>query len=261
MLRGDRLDNMFDYLPYDRVIGQWKGIRIHPSSTNNVFNYADIHSSEYGIVCDSAAFDINALRLELNHVTIHNCKGAGLKTYNTHLLVANSQITNTLADCMAVYGGRAMVVYSTLGQFYPFDANRGVALRFTNYHEDYAYPLHGIECYNTLVTGYADDVIMGDSKDSTVVFAYYFENCILRTPQPDSTSVSMKAFVNTIFELPEQEGKYHFKTIDIDNQYYDFHLDSISEARKKAVPLLHYTDDRDGIVRPDSADIGCYQYR
>ena len=27
LLRGDRLDHMFDYLPYDRVSGQWKGCR------------------------------------------------------------------------------------------------------------------------------------------------------------------------------------------------------------------------------------------
>ena len=35
VLRGDRLDHMFDYLPYDRVSGQWGnkgGIRIHSSS-------------------------------------------------------------------------------------------------------------------------------------------------------------------------------------------------------------------------------------
>ena len=32
VLRGDRLDHMFDYLPYDRVSGQWRGIRFGRSS-------------------------------------------------------------------------------------------------------------------------------------------------------------------------------------------------------------------------------------
>ena len=32
VLRGDRLDNMFDYLPYDYVSGQWQGVRIQEGS-------------------------------------------------------------------------------------------------------------------------------------------------------------------------------------------------------------------------------------
>ncbi len=282
VLRGDRTDRMFDYLPYDRVSGQWRGIRIHSSSTNNYIYYADIHSAEDGIVCDSSVYDDNTIRLIIDHATIHNCKGAGVKSYYSNISIANSQITNTLGDCIAVYGGKAQIVYTTIAQFYPFDANRGAALRFTNYNGDYDYPLHALTCYNTLVTGYADDVIMGVMKDTTVAFAYYFQNCILRTPQPETNSSETSSqsgvnssktssqsgesstenvfFVNTIFELPEIEGKTHFKTIDADNQYYDFHLDSLSAARGKAVALPYFVDDRDGQLRPDSADIGCYQY-
>src|SRR5574344_2775373 len=33
VLRGDRLDNMFDYLPYDRVSGQWRGIHFFGAYT------------------------------------------------------------------------------------------------------------------------------------------------------------------------------------------------------------------------------------
>ena len=44
-LRGDRIDRMFDYLPYDRVSGQWQGIRFHGSSFNNEMNYTDLHSA------------------------------------------------------------------------------------------------------------------------------------------------------------------------------------------------------------------------
>lgn len=56
-MRGDRTDRMFDYLPYDRVSGQWQGIHLYSSSTQNSISYADIHSTMDGIVCDSAAFD------------------------------------------------------------------------------------------------------------------------------------------------------------------------------------------------------------
>ncbi len=60
-LRGDRLDRMFDYLPYDRVPGQWKGIHIHTSSYGNQLVYTDIHSSFDGVVFDSS--EVNKQKL------------------------------------------------------------------------------------------------------------------------------------------------------------------------------------------------------
>lgn len=267
VLRGDRTDRMFDYLPYDRVSGQWKGIHIHPSSTGNSFTFADIHSADSAIVCDSAAFDEATKRLSLNYVTVHNCKGSGVAAYNSNIEMANCQITNTLGDCLAVYGGRALVVYCTFAQFYPFEGDRGVAMRFTNYIGDYDNPLHMLECYNSLITGYSEDEIMGETKDSTVTFAYHFENCIIRTPKPkelegDDAKPSEK-FVNIVFETPKDtiQGTQHFIKVDADNQYYDFHLDSLSTARGKAFPTDLYPLDRDGVLRGATPDIGCYQYR
>lgn len=261
VFRGDRTDRMFDYLPYDRVSGQWKGIRLHSSSTGNRIVHADIHSSEYGIQCDSAAYDSINERLSLRYVTIHNCKGTGLSTHNANFSLSNCQITNTLGDCLAVYGGRALVVYCTLAQFYPFSADRGVALRFTNFKDGYSVPLRMFECYNTIVTGYADDEVMGEVEDSTVAYGYYFSNCILRTPSiTDSTQLAL--FPNVTMETPKDsiEGKKHFATIDEDNLRYDFRLDSLSTARGRALQLWQFADDRNGKARGDSPDIGCYQY-
>ena len=73
-LRGDRIDRMFDYLPYDRVSGQWQGIRLHASSFDNEIQYTDLHSAYNGIVCDSSAADRTKLRLY--NSTVHNCCGA-----------------------------------------------------------------------------------------------------------------------------------------------------------------------------------------
>jgi hypothetical protein len=134
-----------------------------------------------------------------------------------------------------------------------------VALRFANYDGKYNYPLYMFECYNTLVTGYADDVIMGETNDSTVAFNYYFQNNLLRTPV---VSDSIR-FVNVKWETPEDsvQGKQHFVLIDEDNLIYDFHLDSLSTARGGAIPASAYCDDRNGIMRKDDApDIGCYEY-
>lgn len=262
VFRGDRMDRMFAYLPYDRVSGQWKGIRIHSSSTGNTIYHADIHSGEYGIVCDSAAYDSLSWRLALENVTIHNCKGPGLEAVNSNISIVNCQISNTLGDCVGIYGGSAFIAYCTLAQFYPFSGDRGVALRFTNYRDTTDIPLYLLECHNSIITGYADDELMGNAKDSTVVFGYYFANCLLRTPENEKL-FSSDAFSEIILEKPDDEiqGSKHFKLVDTDNLYYDFHLDSLSTARGKAQEIHLFPYDRDGVYRGETPDIGCYQYR
>jgi hypothetical protein len=119
-----------------------------------------------------------------------------------------------------------------LGQFYPFSAARGAALRFANYYGSQAYPLHAFQMTGSIVTGYADDVVMGErlEGDSITPFAYYFENNLLRTPQVENDTVN---FVNIRWETPDDsiQGKQHFRLVDEDNLMYDFHLDSLSTAK------------------------------
>lgn len=257
VLRGDRIDRMFDYLPYDRVSGQWQGIRFHESSYENVLNYTDIHSAMNGVVCDSASID--RLKLSLYNSIIHNCQGYGLLTTNTVVDVFNTQLSNTLYDCMAVYGGAALLRHCTLAQFYPFDAQRGMALRFANHRDAHFYPLLQFDVLNSLVTGYADDVIMGEA-DSTVSYTYRFDHCLLRTPElTDTVQVS-----NIIWEDPEDTivgGVKNFQLIDTDNLKYDFRLDSLSRAVNAGVKLNGgYSDyDRLGIRRGDDPDLGAYE--
>ena len=266
VMRGDRLDHMFDYLPYDRVSGQWRGIHIHPSSTGNDITGLDLHSSNYGIVVDSAAYDSTCYRLDLKYSSVYNCNGPGVRTTNANIRIANTLIANTLGDCLAVYGGSAAVIYSTLAQYYYFSGSRGVAARFTNYSGKYDIPLRQFYCVNSIITGYSADEIMGEVKDTTVAFGYVFENSIIRTPAPvyesvEDSVIQSKVYKNIIWESPTDtvQGVQHFRLIDETNIAYDFHLDSVSTARGRAV-ALPILDDRDRIARGDAPDIGCYQY-
>ena len=256
VLRGYRLDNLFSYLPYDRVSGQWQGIHFHESSYENSINYADIHSAYDGIVCDSAS--VERLKLNLYNSVVHNCQGYGLLAYHSVVDVVNCQITNTLADCIAVYGGVARLLQSTIVQCYPFDGNRGAALRFANNKDSNIYPLYQFDCVNCLVTGYADDVVMGEA-DSTATYNFSFENCLLRTPAISDT-VRVR---NVIWENPEDTvagGVKHFAKVDTDNFIYDFRLDSLSAAIGKALPIEGLPYDRLGIRRDEEPDLGCYEY-
>lgn len=266
VLRGDRIDHMFDYLPYDRLSGQWKGVRFYPSSTDNHISFADIHSAEDGIVCDSAFYDEDHVRLNMANTIIHNCKGHGVHTINSYLKMVNCQLTNTLGDCVNVAGGKVEMSYCTLAQFYPFDGNRGVALRYSNSWQGYPVPLHDFLCENTLITGYSDDELMGErDEDSTALFQYHFTDCIIRTPAITDSTLLAGKLDNILFESPKDslQGKQHFVDIDADQQYYDFHLDSLSTARGKASPsgVTVVDVDREGFPRGDHPDIGCYQYR
>ena len=258
VLRGDRLDHMFDYLPYDRVSGQWQGIHIYPSSFGNELRNTHIHSTYNGIVCDSTDCDSTRSRLWMENCTIHNCQGYGLLARHANITLHNCEISNTLNDCLAVYGGIASLVHTTLAQFYPFDAMRGHALYLANCHDGATFDLQAT-IVNSLVTGYADDVLGGD-KDSTGVFNYRFENCLLRTPRvTDSDSV---CYVNVVFEEAKDTttaGKKHFVCIDEDNLIYDFRLLPTSRAVDAGTTATTLPADRYGLRRDEKPDMGAYE--
>jgi hypothetical protein len=216
LMRGDRLDRMFSYLPYDRISGQWKGIHLYASSKGNLLIDTEIRNPEYGIICDSASID-DAYRLRMLRCIVHNCKGAGVELNQTYALLENCQLTNTLGDCLKVSGGHAEIQYCTIAQFYPFSANRGAALYLTN---QYA-PLERFICEGSIITGYEDDVVMGSQKGD-MAFNYSFNNCLLRTPKVDDA----EHYNDIMWESMNDsiQGTKHFVTIDEENLYYDFHL-------------------------------------
>lgn len=251
VLRGDRIDRMFDYLPYDRTPGQWQGVRFHTSSYGNELNYTDIHSCFNGIVADSA--DIKKKKLVLSHSTIHNCQGVGLEANAIKGSIVNSQITNTLGDCVSITGGDIEINSCTIAQFYPFDGMRGMAL-----YADLDNNFEKLIVTNTLITGYADDVVLISNNDSTS--GWRFSNCVLRTPKP--TTDDSTRMVNVIFENIKDTtsmGVKHFKDIDTDNLIYDFHLSDKSVAIDQAEAATSPKDDRDGTQRDEKPDIGAYE--
>lgn len=230
VLRGDRLDRMFAYLPYDRVSGQWSGVHFHESSLKGVISGTEIRNACDAVVLDSAALDTTKVRLLMQNSVIHNSKGYGLKAVNSRVSLVNCQFTNTLSDCVSIVGGIADITHCTLAQFYPFSADRGVALRFANFEDSSDIPLLRLSCSASIVTGYDEDVMMGLVRDTVAAFEYRFSDMLLRTPKV--TTADSLRFSNIIWETPKDsiEGKKHFRTIDEDNLYYDFHLDSVSTA-------------------------------
>ena len=154
-LRGDRLDYMFDYLPYDRMSGLWNGVHFMEKSYDNRMEFTDLHSAFNGVRVDSS--DVARQTLTIANSTIHNCQGHALYVENSKVTVENSQLTNALNNCLGVEGGDVLVNNCTLAQFYPFDSNRASALSFSALK----HPLQQFVCRNTLITGYSADEMMG----------------------------------------------------------------------------------------------------
>lgn len=260
VFRGDRTDRMFDYLPYDNTPSRWGGIRLFASSTENRFVYADIHSASYGIKCDSSSTDV--MKLTMENSILHNVGGEGLGLYHCRSLVANTQISNTLGNCVSVVGGWSEFVHCTIAQFYPWDAMRGVALFLANKWLQLPYPLEHASFLNCLITGYADDELMGNLDDEDDSLDYYFGNCLLRTVPADDEA----RFVNIVYDLPEDQGggQKQFLLFDTDNFLYDFRLLSSSPACNIGAEEWagRYPADRYGIGRmeDEAPDAGCYEY-
>ena len=225
ILRGDRLDHMFDYLPYDRISGQWDGIHLLPTSKNNQLTQCELRNAMTAVACDSTD-------LQMRQCIVHNSKGHGVIATDATVVIDQCMLTNALGDCLALHGGTATVSHCTLAQFYPFSADRGVALRFTYGKQ----PLM-IDCSTTLVTGYANDVLMREADDKQPAVDFHFADCILRTDSVNDPQVLERI----IWETPKDsvQGKQHFRVFDEDNLYYDFRLDSISPAFQKGIGCIY----------------------
>ncbi len=218
LLRGDRLDHMFDYLPYDRVSGQWKGITVKPHAVGCLLLDSELRNAMDGIVADTTT-------VVLSGSTVHNCKGSGLWAHDCVVDIQYSTLSNTLKDCLTLLGCQATLDHVTLAQFYPLSANRGFALRFEPSEQVFS-----LTCSNTLVTGYAEDVIEGEVDENS---KYSFANCLLRTVVPEDTQF----FKDVIWEKKDDDiqGKKHFVLVDEDNMIYDFRLKEESPAYEKKI--------------------------
>ncbi|MBO4215830.1 MAG: hypothetical protein J5888_05815 [Bacteroidaceae bacterium] len=252
-LRGDRLDKMFDYLPYDRLENQWGGIFLSSECKGCDINYADIHSGNYGLICDGIEGKVN-----LSNSVIHNVAGYGLYLADCKALVANTQISNSKDDCVSIYGGTADFYHCTIAQFYPWKADRGHALYVSNYIGDEEHLTQSVNFYNCFVTGYADDEVYGNSGEKPLNLNFY--NCVLLTDVNDTNY-----FHDCIAESKDSDTykQKNFKTFDTHAYIYDLRLDSASVARGKASTTYSslYPTDRWGVARGEKPDAGCYQFQ
>ena len=271
ILRGDRMDHMFDYLLYDNTPSRWEGVIIHKDSYGNEFYQCDLHSSLFGIIVEDTEQtipDLTKPSLTIDCSILHNIGGDGLQFNNCVSKVTNTQISNTLGHTVNINGGSHFFVYCTLAQFYPFTANRGDGLHLVSCEDGGEYGLlrkaHFINC---VITGYGEDVIMGENIPQDGSCDYLFHHSFLNTPPVDDE----EHFVACIFDRDKKKNEeeklvrdQNFVLFDTENFIYDFTPKDSSMIRSLADP--HYEGvpafDRYGVSRlaDEGPDAGCYEY-
>ena len=253
VFRGDRTDNMFAHLPYDKLPGQWDGIRIHSGSFDNEFDQVDIHGGIFGIRCDSAG--IERQKLTFTNSIIHQVSGDALNMTDCKATIGNSQISNAGGYCVNLTGGEYEFVHCTIANYYSWDIKRGVALRFVNERNDIPYPLSLASFRNCLIAGSSNDEIIGaSSADESIPFNYYFSNCLV-----NSTELENDQIVNVTWKKDDR-----FITLDSREQNYDFRIDSLSAAINIAAleDAQLYPYDLMGNTRlaDEAPDAGCFEW-
>ena len=262
VFRNDRTDNLFSYLPYDRVPGKWGGVIIASTSNGNVFGHCDIHGAEYGIMVERG--DTAQQRLTITSSSLQNFTGNALELHAAHADVVNTLIANAQGNCVKVVGGNVSFIHCTIANFYVWK-QRDVALALHNSLEGEPMPLYGASFRNCIITGSKDDELMGyfTAFGDTVPNAvnYCFENSLVNTLDTQDS-----CFVNIVYDNVDESpfAKEHFVKIDHNVFDYDFRLVKDSKARGIAsddfLDVLPY--DLDGAVREQgNVDAGCYVYK
>lgn len=264
VMRGDRTDHMFDYLPYDNTPARWEGITIHKGSFGNSLRYTDLHSACHGIVCEETTAD--ELCLDVDNSIIHNIGGDGVQLNNCMALFTNTQLSNTLGRTVNILGGATQFIHCTIVQFYNFSVLGKEALFISNKNKDGEYvDIEFSQFINCVITGYGDDVIMGNIEESQgEECPYLFHHCFLNTPD-----VEDGRYVNVFWDRPKEEtphGALNFLKVDERNFIYDFTPRANSKIRDLgdadlSIPGLECLKyDRLGRVRDSYPDAGCYEY-
>ena len=274
VLRCDRTDHMFDYLPYDRLPSRWQGIVLTATSFGNELNYVDLHGGSYGIRCDSS--DVDKQKLTLTNSRLHNLGGHGLDIKDCRVEVANTEISNTLGDCVRLMGGHSRFTHCTFAQFYPLSANRGLAIDISFYEDSVTYhPLLQADFLNCVATGYETDVVIIPNLDprewgykgevQEPVINFFFNRCYLATELPEEERYTSH-FMDCVLE--ERKGDYvhekNFQLMDTHAFLYDFTPVEQSAIRGVSDPSVSTAWPLDRMGRSRTADgapdAGCYEY-
>ena len=265
LIRGDRLDRLFDSVPYHYAGGGWNGIYLEAGNLHRTykFSYTDILSGNIGLYCfgDGAG---TLPTLTMNGCRIHNHTLYGLVLVNVNAEVSNTEISNCGSYCVYCDGGAQHFAHTTVASYFGYTniriqsaAKDDAAAVFINNLSKTSQTVTSF--HNSIITGYLDNQLVV----ATPFDQYYPGEFIGNYLKTDSLTIP-HARENVYWQKDDTanvfvQDFYKYK----EYIYYNFHLDSLSPAIAIGDSLLAlpYPTDRDGVsrefVKPDA---GCYQH-
>ncbi len=264
LIRGDRLDNLFDSVPYHYAGGSWNGIYLQAEKTQTYsFRYVDILSGNIGLYCFSQ--DASPLpQLTMEGCRIHNHTLYGLVLLDTDAEVVNTEISNCASYCVYCNGGTHRFVHSTIASYFNYTSIR---IQSTGKDESAAVfidnlqktaPKTNTSFYNSIITGFLKNQLVVatpfDQYYPGTFVGNYLKTDTLAIPHASGNTYWQESDTMPVF----RKDFYKYK----EYVYYDFRLDSLSPAIGIAdsIVALSYPLDREGVSRTDTQpDAGCYQ--
>lgn len=259
IFEGDRTEDDLGF-DFKNADGQWTGIIFSAGSQGNVMENAIVKNSLFGMYVDSSA------EVSLKNVQIYNTSGPGLFAYHAKVNAENCLFYNNNTNAVQLtFGGDYNFDYCTLAN-YGTDAS---ALSMTNgtcYDPDCvnaaAYRLNAYFRNSIIYGSLADEIFLldftGTQGADRVAFNYNFEKCIIRARDINDAERGYPNFYDYCDCFNAQPSDAIFVSINED----DYHLDTLSVAEQKAVPLNGILFDLEGNDRdPINPDLGCFEYQ
>lgn len=239
--------------------GAWAGIRLGPESGPHSFHYVQMQNALVGIAADSAC------SVNIDHSIIAFTDGPGFFARHADAQVSNSLFYENGTQGIALtYGGNYTVNYCTIANY----GNTAEAILMNDFYCDDPLCSTGVHLNkltlrlnNTIAVGSATDEIWindgGNAADGWLDVVMH--NNIVIVDDLVKNDKYPSFFTDICFDCFElQHGDVLFE----DLQMNDYHLDSLSVAEHKAIPLAGINDDLDAKLRDAvMPDIGCYEYQ
>lgn len=263
IIEGDRLEEGFGDTP-----GQWYGIFLGKTSTNNSISHTTIKNSTFSLFVDSLA------QVDIDNSQFYNTGSSALISYHSTINAQNCLFYNNGSNSVELrFGGDYNFEHCTFANY----GTDNASLAMSNWA-----CLETDENGNCLETGWAvnpldvyvvNSILVGSRRDQLIlsdfdkrqtpnIFNVTFRNCITR--------------VDDILETNHQDGIYadffetmcngclNFNNSDplfVDRSENDFHLDTLSIAIDKGLNLTGIPLDIEGNSRVNTPDLGCYEYQ